>query len=210
MSQYLIIFLIVAVFRGVVWVVQKVQQNAKAREALMAQQANAQMGSAPDAVTSSPGVATRAGSGPAAAPSRDPAPAAAPVRARTSDSARAMRSQQRGQVRAIGRGSVASGRGGVGARAGTRATAATTPKAAAPSASGWATSAPPRMEQATRQGAPQSQPASTSPPGSRAGIREARVGQSSRDVRKLLLDRSSLRQALLAREILGPPRGLST
>ena len=206
MSQYLIIFLIVAVFRGVVWVVQKVQQNAKAREALMAQQANAQMESAPDAVTSSPGIATRATSGAAAAPSRVPAVASVPTR--TSDSARATRSKQRGQVRATGRGSITSGRGSVGARAGTRATAATTPKATAPPASGWATSAPPRAEQGTRQGAPQSQPASVSAPASRAGIREARVGQSSRDVRKLLLDRSSLRQAILAREILGTPRGM--
>lgn len=173
MSQYLIIFLIVAVFRGVVWVVQKVQQNAKAREAMMPQQANA--------------------------PVAAPAPVSAP------------RTPQRGQVRKTGRGASKAGRGGAGARASNRSLGlAVTQKTQGPPASTWATSAPSRSDQGARHG-PAPRPTSpTGAPASRADLREARVGQSSRDVRKLLLDRSSLRQALLAREILGPPRGLST
>lgn len=180
MSNYLIIFLIVAVFRGVIWVVQRVQQNAKAREALMTQQANAQQGSVPDAMKSAPGVAARPASAVPAPPS--PVPAAPVARTRTSDSARATRLPQRGQTRAATRGAVNAARGGVGARATTRSPAA---KVQAPPA-------PPTAAKA-----------------SRADVREARVGQSSRDVRNLLRDRGSLRQVLLAREILGPPRGMT-
>lgn len=179
MSQYLIIFLIVAVFRGVVWVVQKVQQNAKAREALMAQQASAQIASAPEAVQGVRGRATRAAMGAPVAPSTGPT--AAPVRAPTSDSARATRTPKRGQVRTADRGAVKMTRGGVVTRTATRSPAPTVQ---------------------VQRSLP------TIVPTSRAEVREARVGKSSRDVRNLLRDRGSLRQVLLAREILGPPRGM--
>ena len=180
MSNYLIIFLIVAVFRGVIWVVQKVQQNAKAREALMAQQASAQMGRAPEAVQGARGMEPRAAIGAPGSPSRDPA--ATPVRSPTPDFARAARAPKRGKVRAADRGVVKTMRAGVVPGATIRSPAPTVQVHRAPP---------------------------TIAPTSRAEVREARVGQSSRDVRNLLRDRGSLRQVLLAREILGPPRGMT-
>jgi len=180
MSNYLIIFLIVAVFRGVIWVVQKVQQNAKAREALMAPQASAQMERAPEASQGVRGMERRAAIGAHVSPSRDPA--ATPVRSPTSDLVRTARATKRGKVRAADRGVVKTMRGGVVPSATVRSPAPTV----------QAHRAPPKIA-----------------PTSRAEVREARVGQSSRDVRNLLRDRGALRQVLLAREILGPPRGMT-
>jgi hypothetical protein len=172
MSQYVVIFLIVAVFRGVIWVVQKVQQNAKAREALMAQQGSAQ----------------------AAAP----APARAP------------RPPQRGQVRRVDRTAGNRVRGGLGARTEGRAAVAKSGQPVGPSAGGSsAAPAQARPDPGSREAAIARQAIPSGAPASRAFIREARVGRSSQDVRNLLLERSSLRQVLLAREILGPPRGMT-
>lgn len=207
MSQYLIIFLIVAVFRGVVWVVQKVQQNAKAREALMAQRAGAHAdGAAPVGGTQTERAARQMASE-AAASAREAAPtprAAAPA------AARAPKPPQRGQAKRADRGASARTRGGSGARAGMQPAGTTSARVPAPAAPGWAVgAAQARVDQGARPVPPPRQVASSGAPSSRAEAREARVGQSSRDVRRLLLDRSSLRQALLAREILGPPRGLT-
>ena len=206
MSQYLIIFLIVAVFRGVVWVVQKVQQNAKAREALMAEGANAQMGGAPDAVAAMPESSSRAASGVAAVPAQDPASVGA--RPSVSSTSRAALVAQRGKVPGTVRGAAVSAQRGTGGRAANRAPVAKAARVVAAAGSGRSNSAPPRADHGTRPAGPQRQPARATSPASRTDQREARVGQSSRDVRNLLRDPSSLRQALLAREILGPPRSL--
>ena len=207
MSQYLIIFLIVAVIRGIAWVVQKVQQNAKAREALMAQQASAQMGSSPSAPAGVPGSAQRVVGGAPVASRGDAAPA--PMRLRTSEPARATRSAQRGQARKSDRGSLKAGRAGATARApGQSPRSSAVPKSPVPPTSGWATSGAVAADRSDAQGRAAQATPPASAPASRADLREARVGQSSRDVRRLLLDRSSLRQAILAREILGAPRGM--
>lgn len=196
MSQYLIIFLIVAVFRGVVWVVQKAQQSAKARDALLAQQREGTpLETAGQARTTQPERAAVAAPSGAPKPARMPAPARAQAArdaqaarkveaARDAQAARKAQAATRASVPAPARGQRTStrglavgNRGAVVSRRGGSARATIQPSAA--------------------------------PPASRTELREARVDQSSRDVRKLLRDRSSLRQALLAREILGPPRGLS-
>jgi hypothetical protein len=165
MSQYLVIFLLVAVFRGVVWVVQKVQQNAKAREALMAQQAQAQVGDA------SPGGVTQ----------RD-------ERARVSVSPETARPKVDVARRGASRVSSREGR------------------------------SPQRVQSRGRMGGPVARPSreAAQPPApevrvstaSRADQREARVDQSSRDIRSMLRDPTTLRRIVLAREILGSPRGL--
>jgi hypothetical protein len=165
MSQYLVIFLLVAVFRGVVWVVQKVQQNAKAREAAAAQQANAQMGDAsPGGVAQRDVRARVAVSTETARPKVDVA-----RRGASRVSSREGRSSQRAQSRGRIRGPAAS-----------------------PS------------REAAKPAAPEVR-ASTA---SRADQREARVDQSSRDIRGMLRDPTTLRRIVLAREILGSPRGL--
>ncbi|MBU3728484.1 MAG: hypothetical protein FGM37_04455 [Phycisphaerales bacterium] len=200
MSQYLIIFLIVAVFRGVVWVVQKAKESAKAREALMAQQANAAMGNSTAA--GSPGsAATQAAAGAAVPRARSSAAAAA---------TRAERAAQRGQPKRTSRGASVSSRGAVAARGGSRS-AGTTAGKRGPAPGIAMTPMTPRPDAPARTAQNRSVAAAQAvvPPSSRAEAREVRVGQSSRDVRKLLLDRTSLRQALLAREILGPPRGIT-
>ncbi len=171
MSQYLVIFLIVAVFRGVVWVVQKAQQSAKAREAAAAQQANAQMGDA-----STGGVAQRDARAGASVSPETSRPQVAVARREASKAAvRGARASMRGQSR----GSLRSKPAGQ-ARAGSR-------KAAAPQVEAEVT----RVVTA-----------------SRADQREARVDQSSRDIRTMLRDPKTLRRIMLAREILGSPRGL--
>ena len=200
MSQYLIIFLIVAVFRGVVWVVQKAKESAKAREALMAQQANAAMGNVTE-VGSPVRAAPHAAAGAAAPPARSGAAPAV---------ARAEKSAQRRQPGRAGRGPSVSSRGAVAARGGSRS-AGTTAGAGGPASGIRMTPTTPRPDapDRTAQSRSVAPVPAVAPPSSRAEAREARVGQSSRDVRKLLLDRTSLRQALLAREILGPPRGMT-
>lgn len=171
MSQYLVIFLLVAVFRGIVWVVQKAQQNAKAREATAAQQANAQMGDA------SPGGAAQ----------RD-------VRAGASVSPETSRPKvavaRREVSKAAVRGSRASGRG--------QSRGSQRSKPAAPNRVAAGGAAPARVK-------PEAARVSTA---SRADQREARVDQSSRDIRSMLRDPKTLRRIMLAREILGSPRSL--
>lgn len=203
MSQYLIIFLIVAVFRGVVWIVQKVQQNAKAREALMAQQAGGATQSGPPL----PDPATRSMTVDAPAPVREvvrPGGAAIPAPGRTP------RPPKSGRGMKVDRGAVSRSRGGASQRAVGQATAAISATAPSPNAGAWTVAQTPRRggQDSTRTSAVRQTPPRVAPL-SRADICEARVDQSSTDVRKLLLDRSSLRQALLAREILGPPRGFT-
>jgi hypothetical protein len=171
MSQYLVIFLLVAVFRGVVWVVQKVQQNAKAREAAAAAQANAQMG---DAVP--PAIAQRdARRGMSVSPEISRPKVAVSRRDASNASGRSTRASGRGQSRGSQRSKPAGQ-----ARAGSR-------------------KAPP----------PQVEPEVTRVvTASRADQREARVDQSSRDIRTMLRDPKTLRRIMLAREVLGSPRGL--
>ena len=206
MSQYLIIFLIVAVFRGVVWVVQKVQQNAKAREALLAQQASAQM-AAPRVEAQRPDRAPRSMTVDVAARARQ---VASPGGAAVTAPVRTPKPPQRGQAKRSDRGAMTRSRGGATPRTVGQPPGATAARVPSPSSGGWASARTPDRVQTGSQQAPavRQTPAQVAPL-SRADIREARVGQSSRDVRKLLLDRGSLRQALLAREILGPPRGLT-
>jgi hypothetical protein len=204
MSQYLIIFLIVAVFRGVVWVVQKVQQNAKAREAVAAQQGQAQLGNVAGPSASGPELRSDVSVSPETS-----RPTMAAVRRESSQaSGRANRAAQRGASRGVGRGSIGASRGvSTPSRGGARPAATS---ARARTAVGAHVNPAAGILSASGRAAPVAVPAhgALSSTASRADQREARIDQSSRDIRSMLRDQTTLRRIMLAREILGSPRGL--
>ena len=179
MSQYLIIFLIVAVFRGVVWVVQKAKESAKAREALMGRN----LGNEIDAQVSA---------APAVQPPAMPEGMGLPEQL-IAGVKEVLAPQERPAKKAVARPK---------ARPAARSPAPPIPAARVERRIGPPTTRADDVSRTTPA------PSRSAPAASRAEAREVAATSAARDARRMLRDRAGLRHAVLAREILGPPRSL--
>jgi hypothetical protein len=202
MSQSLLIILAIALFRGVIWVVQKAQENAKARAAALNRSANPLSGLAPTgpaAVATSgqrkaPAALQRSPSRAQASGATQRGPASGPS-ARGAISAGRSASDRSGARRGDAlRGVVRGGSSRTAQRGG-----AVAPKPVSPAGD---------LERRTAS-APQAA-ALTSAELLRPNSDRRTEGFSAAatSLRRMLHSQGSLRQLWLAREVLGPPRSL--